>query len=290
MSEKVLKYIILILSLILFSLSGYRIYEYFSFKENAENENNNHQEDINNNNNEMDSEESKDFDISEAEEILEYFGFNDDLGCGSLIYNQIYDDEYKRIQAIKKVEKSKINVMNCSNIYSETELDQYGRYNLKYGVCEKDKETSVISYDDVNQIYQDMYGKQMEKDGMSSGWFHNQFYDYNETLKAFVKTECGACGGACGANYRINKIKSAKTIGDNLIIEVYYLHGSPIITQSNIYRLETKKITTDIKADGIDSFIQEVLNNYLDKLDIYEIRFEKENNNFVLKDVSSKIS
>lgn len=236
----------------------------------------------------------KDFDILKAEEILEYFGFNVNFGCGSLVYDSFYSDSYKKITAIEKVEQSKIKNMKCSELYSE--LDLYGNYKGENGVCPQTKSTSVISYEDVNEIYKKMYGKSIEKEGFSSTRsMLYKFYDYNESLDSFVKLECGACGGACppALNIIINKIKSAKLVDNNLIIQIYHLNSSPYYNEYSkkyIYRLETRKIQVGIDADNEKSFKDEVINKYLDKLDVYEITFKQKDNQYIFASLNEILS
>lgn len=84
----------------------------------------------------------------------------------------------------------------------------------------------MISYADVNAIYKEMYGKDMDKEGLFFNMVFGSIYDYDDNLNSFIHTECTGCGGACSKEYYIKQTKSAKLINDKLIIEVYYLNGS----------------------------------------------------------------
>ena len=241
--------------------------------------------------------ESKDFDIAKAEELLDYFGFNEEFGCASRIYNSTYTDSYKKVQALKKVEKSKSKEIDCSDIYSEELLEnrmEYAVYKGKYGVCRKGTKTEVIPYADVNKIYKEMYGTEIEKDGFETtdvaGGYYNM-YDYDKTLDSFVKLDCDGCGGACGPdNYSISKIKSAKLAENDLTIEVYYLYGHPSYSESGDekYILKTSKFEKTLEVNNQEEFKKEVLNKYLDKLDVYEVKFEKKENNYIFKSMSKQ--
>ena len=242
--------------------------------------------------------ETKDYDLGKAEEILEYFGFNDNLG-GSKIYNHIYNDTFKKIKALEKVDSSKIKMVNCSDLYNEEYGTSY--YKGEYGVCKKDAQVESISYEIVNEIHKQMYGVDMKKEGLATpnqesgifGVLYYNFYDYNEELNSFVKLEGLGLGGATGPYYNVNKIKSAKTIGNELIIEVYYLSGYPNYnnyTNEYTYNLVTSKIAKTLDVNSIEEFETTVLNNYLDKLDVYEVVFELKDNDYVFKKLSKKLS
>lgn len=238
--------------------------------------------------------EVKDYDIAKAEELLESFGFKEGIPtCGFRIYNNGYDEDYMKAQALKKASQEKTNKMNCSEIYKQSDLnkDNPRYYKGEYGYCPQNGAVDVISYDSVNEIYKKMYGSNIEKEGFNKFTY---FYDYNESLNAFVKLDCGGCGGACGPSYYVEKIKSAKQIGNELIIEVYYSDGyfdfkSPE-SDELAYDLDTTKIHTRLDVNSVEEFKKEVLNKYLDKLDVYEIVFEKNNNDYVFKKLSMKLS
>lgn len=178
-------------------------------------------------NNQPKENESQNYSISEADKLLNYFGFNDDLGCNFAIYEYGYSDDFKRLQALKKVDSSKIKHIDSSEITKDIEQDQFGNYRLKYGAVKKEtKSLEMISYADVNAIYKEMYGKDMDKEGLFFNMVFGSIYDYDDNLNSFIHTECTGCGGACSKEYYIKQTKSAKLINDKLIIEVYYLNGS----------------------------------------------------------------
>lgn len=290
-SNKGLLVVLILCVVIILVLSGLLILKTL----NKETSGDNNDEITNIDSNEQET-EVKDYDIAKAEELLEKFGFNGGLGtCGFGVYNYGYDDEYMKYQALKKVSQDKIQKINCSEIYVQSDLnkDAPGYYKGENGHCPQNETADVISYDSVNEIYKKMYGTNIEKEGLN-GSNVMSFYDYNDSLNSFVKLECVGCGGACANAYRVEKIKSAKQIGNELIIEVYYSNGifSYITPESNelLYVLDTTKFHTRLDVNSIEEFEKEVLNKYLDKLDVYEIVFEKNNNDYVFKKLSMKLS
>ena len=76
-------------------------------------------------NNQPKENESQNYSISEADKLLNYFGFNDDLGCNFAIYEYGYSDDFKRLQALKKVDSSKIKHIDSSEITKDIEQDQF---------------------------------------------------------------------------------------------------------------------------------------------------------------------
>lgn len=284
-SNKGLLVVLILCVVIILVLSGLLILKTLNKETSGDNN-----DEITNTDSNVQETEVKDYDIAKAEELLEKFGFKDGIDyCGFRIYNSKYDEDYMKQQALKNVSQDKIKKMNCSEIYEQSDLNKgvTGYYKGENGHCPQNGTVDVISYDSVNEIYKKMYGTNMGKTGF-------QFYDYNDTLNSFVKLECGACGGACGPSYYVEKIKSAKQIGNELIIEVYYSNGhfyfkSPE-SDELVYDLDTKKIHTRLDVNSIEEFKKEVLNKYLDKLDVYEIVFEKNDNDYVFKKLSMKLS
>ena len=278
------KIIITILAILSIGLLGYIIFD----KTNSKEENNKPLE-------EQKDLIVKDYDLTKAEEILNYFGFNDNLSyCNVKIYDYFYDEDFKALQAIKKVSKSKESKVNCSEIYKGKELHESSYYigdNL-LGVCYKDEKTTLINYEDFNEIYVEMYGIEASKKGFSKSIEGNYYiYDYNEKLNSFIQLQCNGCGGACGENFSISKIKSAKEIGNELKIEVSYYFGQPYITEySTVYNLETSKILKTLDVTNIKDFEKEILNNYLEYLDVYEIVFENKDGNYIFKSLAKKLS
>ena len=247
---------------------------------------------------------AKDFDLKEAEELLDKFGFNENFGCGTNIYDRYYSESFKQIVAIKKVSDSVKTNKKCSEIYTEKrEFDN--AYKGQNGVCYEDKGATLIPYDEANKIYKEMYGEDIPKKGFSSSNLGLYFimYDYNESLNSFVSLECGGCGGACANQININKIKSAYTVDDNLVIDVYHYNGGIdsnvkhvyVFTSKGYLNLEASKIVIDnIYGSEVDKAIEaatkEIEEKYLDKLDVYEVIFTKKDGNYIFKSLTKKLS
>ena len=242
---------------------------------------------------------AKDFDLSKAKDLLDEFGFNRDFKCKSNIYSNFYSDAYKAIVAINKVQ-DKAKEMACTDFYSDSDIDKnYSSvetlYKGKYGHC-SDNKTKAISYDDVNDVYKKMYGKDIPKDGVSGVemfGLYNEIYDYIESKDMFVSLRCVACGGTCGPSITINEIKSAKEIGNKVYIDVYYYHDSArdngngktyFVLENRFGYHNLDNITTEEDAE------KEILNKYKDQLDIYEVEFEKVDDHYQFVRLVEKVS
>ena len=240
---------------------------------------------------------TEDFNLVEAEHLLEKFGFKENLGCKSTVLDVSYKDEFKVITALKNIDKTKMKKVSCNKLFSGNETISGGKYyKTKYGACPKNKEVDAIPYKEANQIYKSMYGTDLAKLGVSgttvTGQYY-QFYEYVASIDSFVKLECAACDGTCAESYTVSKIKSAKITGDTLLIDVYYLHGTPIYnntTHQSIFRIETSKISENSISKNVEEFEKEVEKDYLDKLDVYEIEFEKNGDNFIFKSLIKQLS
>ena len=246
---------------------------------------------------------AKDFDLKEAEQILDKFGFNDGTGCGSGIYDKFYDESFKQAVTLQKVPNNVKTTKKCSDLYTKSYEGDTSAYKGEYGVCYEDKGTTLIPYDEANKIYKSMYGTDMPKKGFTTkdfGFYYN-FYDYNESLNSFVRLDCGGCGGTCGPTININKIKTAYTLDDDLFIDVYYL--TSIVDSDYIYvstskghlnlKASEKKIdpTNGVEADEvIKEAKSEIEEKYLDKLDVYEVVFTKKDGNYIFKSLTKKLS
>lgn len=295
--------IIILCVLVILGLIGFICYDkgVFGKKESSVNNTGN----IGASENDVAQEGTKDFDINEADQILDEFGFKTDIRCGSNIYESFYSEPFKDSIVLKKVSDSVKTKKKCSELYTQESKYNPNTYQGEYGVCYKDKEAAIIPYDEANKIYTDMYGTDMPKKGFNtsnvSGMYYN-FYDFNETLNSFVELECGACGGSCGNALTINKIKSAYTIGDNLVIDVYYFYTTKLntgVTASSEggYKEEEYKLLSTTKNAGIrleskdlESAKKEIEEKYLDELDVYEVVFTKKDNDYIFKSVSKKVS
>ena len=244
---------------------------------------------------------AKDFDLKEAEQLLDKFGFNEDFGCNQYIYFLKYSETFKKIVAFKNVQPSKITKKKCSEIYSENKLDEAGRYLTDNGVCYKDKEVNIVSYEEVNKIYKEMFGTDMDKNGVNSikeqiGHIYYKFYDYVESLNSFVELECGGCGGACyvpeSSNVSKKKKKPiiAKIIDDNLVIDFIDLRGEIETAGGENYISLGQGRTIKVSSNDEESVKKEIEEKYLDKLDVYEVVFTKKDGNYIFKSLTKKLS
>ena len=244
---------------------------------------------------------AKDFDLKEAEQLLDKFGFNEDFGCNQYIYFLKYSETFKKIVAFKNVQPSKITKKKCSEIYSENKLDEAGRYLTDNGVCYKDKEVNIVSYEEVNKIYKEMFGTDMDKNGVNSikeqiGHIYYKFYDYVESLNSFVELECGGCGGACyvpessNVSIAIKKPIIAKIIDDNLVIDFIDLRGEIETAGGENYISLGQGRTIKVSSNDEESVKKEIEEKYLDKLDTYEVVFTKKDGNYIFKSLTKKLS
>jgi len=248
---------------------------------------------------------SEDFDLEQAEQLLTKFGFNEEIGCfSSKIYDSYYSDDYKQIVALNNAfEREDLKTQKkCSEVYSQDKYNNESKsYKSDYGVCTDEHGTSIISYEDVNKIYKEMYGLDMPKKGVNStsvSGLYYKFYDYIESLDSFAIIECGGCGGGCGTNgnefFDINKLKSAYTKGDSLIIEVYHdiLEFKTAVDRDGEYKYvsTTKNWNIKLSSKNVDDAKQEIEEKHLDKLDVYEVEFSKKDGNYIFKSLTKKLS
>ena len=242
---------------------------------------------------------AKDFDLNEAEQLLDKFGFKDVLGCNSTkIYDRFYSENYKKIVALNNafLQENLKESKKCSDIYnSDNYNEQRGGYvgTIGYGICYKDKEANIISYEDANKIFKQMYGYDMTKEGISTITKKFDYYDYSAKLDEFVSLECGGCGMVCGPEQVINitKLKNAYIKNDELIIDVYY-HIIDILEGNGFKYFYTNKShdTVKLESQDLESAKKEVEEKYLDKLDVYEVVFTKKDGNYIFKSVTKKLS
>ena len=214
--------------------------------------------------------------VVKAKQILEEFGFYIKFGCKKNIYSDFYSDKFKIFIAISKV-KDKAKEMSCSEFYSESDYDNNMKgYKGINGYCFNN--TSAVSYNDVNVVYKKMYGTDLPKESFNStsSDMFLFFYDYNPNKDMIISLTCGGCGGTCGSNVIINKIKSTTETENKLYIEVYYYNDIPI-SRDNKLILKTQKANQPIETNNYEVFKQTVKEKYLDLLPVYEVEFNKIN-------------
>ena len=234
-------------------------------------------------------------DLSDDEKLLYDFGFYEKIGCGN-IFSSTYSDEFKMVMALNKVDKSKYIHKKCSELYSESQLNnEY--YKTKYGICGKNTNAALVPYEEANTIYKKMYGTNMKKTGFTTlsmdGMYYN-FFDYNESLNSYVFLRCGGCGGSCGNMMSILKIKSSNEINNKKYIEVYGYSGDlkkSAVNNNEILVLESRDHRRiELNAKDYESAYDEILREKLDKLDVYEIIFNKKDGNYIFESFVKKMS
>lgn len=231
--------------------------------------------------------------LSDDEKLLYDFGFYEKIGCGN-IFTSTYSEEFKKNLVLKKVNDSDTIIKKCSEIYSESQLDG-NNYKTNYGVCNKDSDTKLIPYDIANNIYKKMYNSDMSKSGFTTlslnGTYYN-FYDYSESLNSFVKLECGACGGSCSAILSILSIKSSEEINNKKYINVYgfggFLRALKKDDNSVLVVEDSNQNKLELKSKDYENAKNEILNEHLDKVGLYEIVFNKVNDYYVFESFSKK--
>ena len=243
-------------------------------------------------------EEESDPLVKKAKELLLEFGINKPYGCNNYIYESAYNDNYKVLVVLGKL-KDKGKEMACSEFFSESDIfyegdnQKYAFYQGKTGVCSKEGTTTAIAYEDANALYQKLYGVDMPKMNANSLLHHNiyyEFYDYNESKNMFISLNCYHCGGACGPTAQVNEMKSVREEGNQLYIEVYYYHGNYNDLDGGRYHLETRNGRFLIPADSIETATQTIKDEYLDKLDVYQVVFEKRNDDYIFVSMTEKLS
>lgn len=212
------------------------------------------------------------------------------LGCETNIYAYNYSEEFKMLVALNNVSDSQKVAKKCSDIYTESQYnEQWEVYqgNGQAGICVEENGTKVIAYDTVNSIYKDLYGTDMPKQSINSLKINSlfySFYDYDEINNQFVTLECEACGGTCGDEpVTLNKIKTYTETDNQLIVQIYYAEGYTTTEGQYIF----KGIDT-VNASNSESALKEIESKYLDKVDVYEIIFTKQNGNYLFGSLNKK--
>ena len=188
--------------------------------------------------------EAVNFDIAEADKILEEFGFNKRFGCTTIVQKK-YSNTYKAIIALNNVDSSKVKEEECSKLYDEDLLvdkdTPNARYELENGVCMGT--TKTISYNDVNAVYKRMYGSDLPRlpiDSKEVDYLLHESYDYVRDEDVFVALECYNCEGACYSHH-IREIKSATIKKDILRIDFYDYESGLFELNDDQYDLVTSK-------------------------------------------------
>lgn len=237
-----------------------------------------------------------DYDLDKAKSLLAKFGFDERFGCQTIAQNS-YDENFKMLWALKKVDASMLKEANCSDLFSEDKLEGVDTSEPKYkgevGVCFSNSKTNTISYKDANAVYKKLYGEEMPKksiSGLKINSMFYEFYDYNSNKDLFISMSCNGCGGACMSN-NLREIKSATLKGNTLVIDFYDFESGYIDAESSHnYNLKTSKVDTMIECSSNSECINKIKSEHLNDLDLYEAVFEKKNDEFIFKSFIKKLS
>ena len=275
-SNKGLICLVVILFLAVLGLGGYILYDkdMFHLKKNDVTEST------------KTKETEVDYDLDKADELLGKYGLSGkDKQKISWIkaYQKGYPDDYKRWIVLDSIDTSGLDKIYCSDWYSDDQNDS-NRCRTDVGVIDKTEEVPVIPYDKANEVYKNMYGEMMAKRSfsISDGFF--AAYSYNQYHNSFIKSECGGCGGTRGPQTRVFKIKNAKISGNKLTVQVY----AQVTNADYAYGNDAEKITYRLgdivlEAKTEEDATKEVIEKYLDKVDLYEVKFEKNKEDYMLK-------
>lgn len=148
-----------------------------------------------------------------------------------------------------------------------------------------------ISYEELNKIYKELFGREdaVKKDFLPGEWCKT--YKYNSEQNSYEYSEAQGCGGALwSVNY---SIKSATVKDSKLDIVVYYYEIDP--DMEHLYRrnqdksqdVDKYKIAdlTNNEHTSDSKLTDDAFEKCKDKMDTFTFRFEKYNDNYVLKDI-----
>ena len=237
--------------------------------------------------------EAVSFDLDEANQLLETFGINNRFGCTTIAHKK-YTDTYKAYVAIQNVDQSKIKEVPCSDLYSKIDLvdkdTEEERYQGSVGVCYPNTKVSIISYNDVNEVYQKMFGKELPRLSIDTTTVHTLLqdsYDYIRDHDVFASVQCYHCDGAC-YSHQIRELKTAYMKKDILRIDFYDYESGLFELNDDHYVLETTKFKKAFTCTYNDECIDIIKNNYMDQLDVFEAIFQKKEDHFVFKKLMLK--
>lgn len=233
----------------------------------------------------------KDFDLNEAEKLREQFGIN-----WEQFQRLSYDDSeetsfenYKKAQIVWYLEEhgqhnKKINCEQIKNYFSSSNVEDIAESDVCAG---NDDEITIIPYEEANQRYQYLYGKDktLEKKDFMFLCLWGYVYIEEENGFAAIEMQCGT--GVFGVDY-IEKVTSAKVNGDMLTIDLILDEGvfRDEDEQGNeIYRLGKNHDITWPSTKKIEEIHEEVIKKYKDKLDKCQMILKEEDGHYVLQKV-----
>ena len=217
------------------------------------------------------------YSLEDTEKLLQKFGLsiNGKLPAVKGVYKLGYTDEFKFIVAAENVSNDKKQEKLCGEVYE-------GRFNIDYGykspetdgVCNKDYNVTVINYDDINNVYKEMYGTDAPKKSLKVMGQYYKFYDYNRENNTYNSLECGGCGGTTGP--AVYKIREANLNDD--ILEITVAYGHTVASDMDEDLLHKIHFNDKGIADNLT-------NEDLDKIPNYKITFKKDGENFIYQNM-----
>ena len=245
-------------------------------------------------------EEAKSISTEEAKELLKEFGFEEKITCQQGILNSEYSEEFKALYVITKIKNEYGQDYACSDLFDAADINGPSNpvvgmsdgsvYKGISGVCPVDESTTIVPYDEVNNTYKKLYGTDIPKksyNGTKVAGMYYHFYDYLESKNAFVSLNCTACGGSCGPSITIYDIVSATEKDDTLTVAVRYYYSSVQVPYEP-FTLKTSKIDTVIECSAREECESKLKEQYLDQLDIYNIKFTTKDGNYIFKSVEKQ--
>lgn len=272
--KKLVTIIVILLSIILL-MAGYIVYDVVTSSNNNASKVNNYEEKT-----------EKDYDLAKAKQLLDNIDYNNFFSMA---------EDSRRIEALKiqiAFNKTKSKTATCDSIYSDLPNVKKSDYGYDVPLDEKNGDqtwchnsTKVISYNDINDTYQRLFGSSKIIPKKDFGYSYcDGTYDYIENLDAFVHLYYEP-DGCYSLVHEVNVIKTAKIKGEKLTIEVA---GVILERKGDDYVLKTgdKKVTFKFSEVGEESFDKEIFNKYSKYMQNYRFVFELEGNNYIFKDVS----
>ncbi len=229
--------------------------------------------------------EENEITLEDAEKVLVKFGLskNSILSSHLGVYHSVgYTEDFKLANAIANVEESKIAKDVCSRLYlGEDTADYitnqgnpYYRAKSNSGVCYPADQIDTVKYDDVNEVYKDLYGTDAPKKAFSVLGGYYKFYDYNTKQDIFVSLKCNGCGGASGPFAQT--IREA-TLEDNVLT---VLVAAGPIKPEGPSTFSVGEETFTYEGDNVE---ETVIENHVDKLQQFKITFTKEGDHYTFQ-------
>ena len=261
--------VIIILSVIILGLGGYLVYDKVIDK------------DVNNNNEEETNVEHKeeDYDLALAKELVDKY--YDAYQAGSSFDNM--DETAMLKNAFFKAQKD----YSCKELYENDERATGYEFErdtgnpVSYRVEIDDKThllcgyySHIVSYENMNKIYKELYGKNLEVEKQRFGYRPTTIY-YDPKHDVFALSQFQ--GGSGYQEEKFYDVKSAKIVEGQLIIDIGYEIFTPCDGEKLCSSNYLKAFTYNTTMNESD-FIKENLNDF----DTYRFVFEKEDDHYIL--------